>query len=229
MKKLSVSMTPLETALGLTYLGIQTLILPSVLLQANLLLGNPLSVTQLNFVFFCIDFLCITLIFHQFLLTSVKAALSKPWVCLRSAFLGLLIYWLSSFFVNHFIVAVYPEFFNVNDASLIGMTQQNYTLMAIGTVILVPVVEETLYRGIVFRGLYNRSPILGYAVSTLAFSALHVLGYIGSYSPVHLLLCLLQYIPAGLCLGWAYVKADSIWAPILMHVTINQIGILSMR
>jgi membrane protease YdiL (CAAX protease family) len=38
-----------------------------------------------------------------------------------------------------------------------------------------------------------------------------------------------QYLPAGLALAWAYEKADTIWAPILMHMTINQISITFMR
>ena len=221
-------MTFPEVALGLVYLGFQILLLPFLLEQGNLILGNPFTITQLNFIFFCIDFICVTIIFRKFLLTSIKKALNQPFVCLRSAFLGLMLYWLISLLVNNFIIEVYPDFYNVNDASISGMTQENRTLMGIGTVLLVPVVEETLFRGVIFRSLYNRSPLLGFAVSVLSFGALHVLGYVGSYSPVHLLLCLLQYIPAGVCLGWAYVKADSIWAPILIHMTINQIGILSM-
>ncbi len=229
MKKLSLSMTPRQTALGLVYFAVKTLFLPYLLRQANLLMGGALSWIQLNFVAFCVDFLCVTLILHKFLLASIKDALKKPWLCLRYAFLGLMLYWLVSFFVNNFIIEVYPEFYNVNDASLTTMTKENYALMAIGTVVLVPVVEETLFRGVIFRALYERSPIWGIIVSTLAFSAMHVVGYVGSYSPVHLLLCLVQYLPAGVCLAWAYIKADSIWAPILMHMTINQIGILSMR
>ena len=44
-----------------------------------------------------------------------------------------------------------------------------------------------------------------------------------------LLLCFVQYLPAGLCLGWAYARADSIFAPTLMHMIINLIGMLAMR
>ena len=122
-----------------------------------------------------------------------------------------------------------PDFFNVNDSAISTMVDQNTDLMAIGTILLAPVAEELFYRGLIFRGFYNKKPILGYLVSTLAFASLHVVGYIGLYSPLHLLLCLLQYIPAGICLGWAYAKTDCIFAPILMHIAINQIGILSMR
>lgn len=229
MKKLTICLTRTEMLAGLIYLPVQILVLPVVLVLINMLLGSPLSDVHLNFIFFCVDFICITVIFHRFLGSSAKLSFAQPWHCLRSAFFGFILYWLGSFLVNIMIIFVYPDFSNVNDASIMELTQQNYTLMAIGTVLLVPVVEETLYRGVVFGSLYKRSRVAAYTVSTLVFSALHVVGYIGLYEPLHLLMCLLQYIPAGLCLCWAYVRADSIWAPILIHMTINQIGVLSMR
>ena len=97
------------------------------------------------------------------------------------------------------------------------------------TVVLVPLTEELLYRGLIFRPLYNKSPLAGYVISTFIFSALHVVSYIGSYSPLHLALCFLQYLPASICLGWAYARSDSIWSPVMIHMTINFIGALSMR
>lgn len=229
MRKLSITMTRRERTLGFAYLPVQILLLPVLLVQGNLILGSPLSPAKLNFVLFALDFLCVTVILRSFLLQSLKKALSAPWRLLRYAGAGMLLYWIGSFLVNYFIITVYPEFSNVNDASISILTKENYTLMSIGTVLLVPVTEESLYRGVVFGSIYNRSPIAGYAVSALVFAALHVVGYIGSFSPVHLLLCFLQYIPAGLCLAWAYVMADTIWAPILMHIAINQMGVLAMR
>ena len=43
------------------------------------------------------------------------------------------------------------------------------------------------------------------------------------------LLAALQYIPAGIALGWTYEKSNTIWAPILLHMTINAIsfGVMS--
>ena len=222
-------MTRTERILGFSYLPVQILLLPVVLVQGNLILGSPLSAAQLNFILFALDFICITVIFRRFLLQSLRQALSVPWRLLRYAGAGLLLYWIGSFVVNFFILTVYPDFSNVNDASISELTQQNYTLMSVGTVLLVPVTEETLYRGLIFGSIYKRSRIAGYAVSALIFAALHVVGYIGYFTPVHLLLCFLQYIPAGLCLAWAYVMADTIWAPILMHIAINQMGVLAMR
>ena len=229
MRNLSIATTRRERAFGFAYLPVQILLLPVLLVQGNLILGNPLPPSTLNFILFALDFLCVTVILRRFLWQSLRKALSAPWQLLRYAGAGLLLYWIGSFVVNYIIITVYPEFSNVNDASISQLTKENYTLMSIGTVLLVPVTEESLYRGLIFGSIYKRNRIVGYAVSALIFAAMHVIGYIGSFEPIHLLLCFLQYIPAGLCLAWAYVMADTIWAPILIHIAINQMGVLTMR
>ncbi len=229
MNKLSVTPSRTEMILGLAYIPLQLLVIPVILVIGNLLLGSPFSTVQVNFILFCVDFICVTVIFHKFLLRSLKHSFSMPWRVLRFAGLGFLLYWVGSFIVNYIIIVINPEFSNVNNDSIAELTQQNYGLMAVSTVLLVPITEETLYRGIVFGKIYERNPIAGYIVSVSVFAALHVVGYIGSYPALHLLMCFLQYIPAGIALAWAYMKADSIWAPILMHIAINQIGVLAMR
>ena len=55
------------------------------------------------------------------------------------------------------------------------------------------------------------------------------MNYVGVYSLPHLLLAYAQYIPAGLMLAWAYRKSGSIFAPMLIHATINAISLFSLR
>lgn len=229
MNTLSVTITKRERIWGLCYIPIQLLVLPFLIIQGNLLAGNPFTASQVNFILFCTDFLCVTVIFHRFLFQSLKRALASPWRVLRFAGAGLLLYWIGSFVVSTIIVSVNPEFINVNDASMTELVQDNFALIAFGTVLLVPITEETLFRGLVFSSIYKRSKLGAFVISSAIFASLHVIGYIGLYQPLHLLLCFIQYIPAGLCLAWAYVKADTIFAPILMHIAINQMGVLAMR
>lgn len=229
MKKLSVTMTRTEKLIGWIYYPIQLLVLPFVLTLVNLLYGSPLSDSWINFLYFCINFLCVTVIFRRYLLQNTKIALETIFRCLRSAGAGLIAYWLLSYVVQIIIFKIRPDFFNVNDAYIGGMAQENYSFIAFGTVVLVPIAEEVLYRGLLFGQLYNRNRLAAYVISATVFAAIHLVSYIGFYEPMLLALCFLQYLPAGLCLGWAYASADSVWAPILMHITINQIGILSMR
>ena len=227
--KLSIPMTRTEVCFGWIYFLIQLFLLPSLLVMGNQFFGQPLTVAALNFLMFAINFLVVTVLFHRFLLESADTALKVPVRCLQSAFLGLLMYYLGNMIVGRFIFAVDPDFANVNDANISALTQEQSTLMAIGTVLLVPPVEEVFYRGLIFRGLHSKSRIAAYIVSTLVFSTVHILGYIGVSDWSTLVLCFLQYVPAGIALAWAYERADSVWAPILMHITVNQIGILSMR
>jgi len=222
-------MTRTEVCFGWIYFLIQLFLLPSILVIGNQLFDEPLSVAELNFVMFALNFLVVTVLFHRYLLESARLSLAAPMGCLRAAFLGLMLYYLGNLIVGRLIFAIDPDFANVNDANISAMTQEQYTLMAIGTVLLVPPVEEVFYRGLVFRGLHGKSRIAAYAVSTLVFSAVHILGYIGTSDWSTLVLCFLQYVPASIALAWAYERSDSIWAPILMHMTVNQIGILAMR
>ena len=228
MKKLSVTITSKERLWGWIYLALQLLILPSLLYLCNIFFNFQLSDTEINFLFFALNFTCVTVIFHRFILENGKKALSSPLKVITTAISGYVVYTLLSYLLSTLIVSLYPEFYNVNDDYISGLVTNDINLMIVGTVLLVPITEEVLYRGLIFSGLYNRSRALAYIVSILAFAALHVINYIGAYSPLHLLLCFLEYLPAGFCLAWAYAKTDSIWTPILMHTLVNFIAVSVM-
>ena len=92
-----------------------------------------------------------------------------------------------------------------------------------------PPVEECFFRGLIFRNLYGKSHWVAYLVSMLAFALIHILGYAGQYTPLEILMAVLQYLPAGLCLAWSYTKADTIFAPIAIHAIVNFITLTSWR
>lgn len=230
-KKHSLSTRPsqAETMCGFGYLAFQLLLLPSLLSWGNGQLSRPLSEAELNFTFYLLNFLAILLIFHSFLGRSAVQVGQHPAYFCQAVVLGLAAYYACSWAVTWIIRQLVPSFSNYNDASIAAMSRGSYYLMVVGTVILVPPVEECLYRGLIFRNLYGRSRWAAYAVSILAFALIHVLGYVGRYSPLELLMAVLQYLPAGLCLAWAYTKGDTIFAPIVIHAAINFISINGLR
>ncbi|MBR2309663.1 MAG: CPBP family intramembrane metalloprotease [Oscillospiraceae bacterium] len=229
MEKISVTLTHKEKMLGWIYYPLQLLIIPLVISLVNALIGYPMNEAVLNFVYFAVNFVCILLIGFRFLKNNAKNALKAPLRCISSAVIGLFFYWGLSYIIQIFIMIIDPTFFNVNDASIDNMIQENSTLMTVGIVLLVPIAEEFLYRGLFFSQFYNRKPIAAYLISTCIFAAIHVVGYAFDYPMLRLVLCFLQYLPAGIAMGWAYARADSIWASILMHTAINLIGALAMR
>ena len=214
-----------ETVCGWFYFFFYLFLLPSILTSVNGMLPRALSETELNFVYFFINFLVILWIFHDFLGDSVRQVTRHPVMVLEAVILGGVAYFACQWAIEKLIFWLAPGFANANDASIGQMLRGNSFLMTLGTVVLVPPVEECMYRGLIFRKLYGVSKWAAYLMSIAAFALIHVIGFIGSYSPLELCLAVLQYLPAGLCLGWAYVRGGTIFAPIFIHAIVNAVGI----
>ena len=226
---LYISMSRSEKIWGWLYLAFSLIALSSLLTILNSKLASPMDEGTLNFAFYCINFLAVICIFSRFLRDSLVAAWRDLWNFIQAVVLGYVALWAATKAMDFAMSHLLPGFQNINDSSIIAMAKNGYTLTAIGVVILVPLVEEVLYRGLIFRNLYRSSQAAAYLVSMAAFAAIHVLGYIGSESVTTLVLCFLQYLPAGLCLAWTYTKADNIFAPILVHAIVNAIAIGALR
>lgn len=229
MKTLCVSTTKQEQYLGWFYLVFQMLILPDLILLVTGLMGFVLTDTSINVIFFSINFLATVIVFRRFLWLTAKQSFRKPIRLLKSAGLGFVLYWFFNFLVINFTIIVSPQYQNVNDATIGAMAQGSFTAIAICTILLAPVYEELLFRGLMFQGLFRRDKFLAYGVSSAVFSLIHLVGYIGLISPLNFLVGFVQYLPAGIAFGYAYEKADSIFAPIIMHMMINAIGMFAMR
>ena len=225
----SANLTNRETISGFIYLVFQLLFLSSILTWVNGQMEHPLSEAELNFVFYLVNFISILLIFHDFLGRGLNQVAHHPVRFFEAIVLGVVAYYVCNQLTTWIVRQLVPSFHNYNDEAIAAIANGNLFLLAIGTVVLVPPVEECLFRGLIFRNLYNRAPWLGYVVSILAFAIIHIIGYIGTYEPLELLMAFLQYLPAGLCLAWAYTKADTIFAPIVIHSIINAVAIGIVR
>ena len=142
---------------------------------------------------------------------------------------GFGIYYLVNLVLTFAIRLLAPGFSNLNDGNLAQQIRSDYFVMALSTTLLVPVAEELLHRGLVFGSLYEKSPWVAYPVSTLLFASIHVSGYLNVYSPPHLLIAFVQYLPAGFALAWAYRRSGSIFSPILIHAAVNTLALLMLR
>ena len=232
MKKSHTIGTPLssaETLSGIVYLALQLFVLPTALFWCNRQLDAPMSEAEINFIFYFINFMVMLVMFRYFLGNSLQQATRHPMQLLEAVILGLVFYYACTWCVTHVISLLAPNFSNYNDEAISAMSRGNSFLMLIGTVVLVPPFEECMYRGLIFRNLYSKNKWAAYIISILLFAIIHILGYLGKYSPLELLMACLQYLPAGLCLAWSYARADTIFAPILVHAAINFITIRGLR
>ncbi|TDF95800.1 CPBP family intramembrane glutamic endopeptidase [Paenibacillus piri] len=91
-----------------------------------------------------------------------------------------------------------------------------YSIMAVNVVLIGPVVEEVVYRKIIFGSLHAKWPFAAAAaVSSLIFAAAHL-------SPERAL----AYFLVGLILCYVYKKSASIFPVIVIHALLNFIPII---
>ena len=226
--KISLTLTKSELWAGWIWLLFELFLLPYLLVMANVLANSPLGSAWINFIYFCINFVAVMIIFRRLLGHSIIHLGSNFPLCVKAAFLGFCVYYVTTLAVSNLIGFLYPGFANINDTNVSSLARLDYVPMVIGTVLLVPVTEEVLFRGLVFRSIYGKNRALGYVLSAVIFCAVHIMSYIGSADPITLALCFIQYIPASVCLAWAYAESDNIFAPILIHTAVNLMGILAL-
>ncbi len=216
-----------EATVGTVYLALSLLVLPVLLTNTGL---NPLlTEAGVNFLYFCINFFCLSFLLRRFLRESLRYAGKQLWPLLGWSLLGFFLYYSTNLTISLGIRQVFPDFTNQNDAAISGQLQASFWLTAAGTVFLVPFSEELLHRAVVFGSLYKKSPVFAYLFSMLLFAAVHVAGYMGSAAPPVLLVSFLQYLPAGFVLAWSYQRSGCIFVPILIHTAINALGVMTMR
>ena len=218
-----------ERNIGWFYWAFQLLVLPTLLVTGSHWLGCRLNEVWLNIWFFLLNLVCGLVIFFRYLTNSIRHFTENLKASLSTAVIGFFLYYGASMIVNILLLKWYPEFLNVNNLSIQFMLEQEYVLMTLCTVFCAPITEEILYRGLVFGHLRMKSRVLAYIVSALIFCSIHVVGYIGSYPIGLLILCFLQYVPAGVFLSWSYERSGTICTSILIHIAINAIGVLAMR
>lgn len=226
---LSVHLTDKEQIWGIFYLLFSIFLLPSLIAMGIAYLPVSINSAWMNFIYFALNFLCIFCIFRGFFKRSLAYAGSHVGDFVLAVLLGFGGYWLCSWLLGLALTTLLPDFSNLNDSSIAAMAQGDFWIVAVSTVLLVPLAEEALHRGLIFGSLYQKSHLAAYLLSCAIFAAVHVMNYVGIYSLPHLLLAYAQYIPAGLMLAWAYRKSGSIFAPMLIHATINAISLFSLR
>ena len=228
MKHQLPKLSTTETVLGIAFLFAQMLLIPIAIGLFLLLFRIRVTEAELNALCFGANFVCAIVIFHGYWRRSVRALADRWLSVLGTALKYFVLNYGATILLNILILRLDPDFANANDQSIAAMTADAKWLISICVVLLVPPVEEILYRGIVFGKLYEKSRFWGYFVSVVLFASIHVLGYIGTVSPTRLLLCFLQYVPPGYCLARAYCRSGNLFAPILMHSAINLIAVLLM-
>ncbi|GAA0496750.1 type II CAAX endopeptidase family protein [Salinibacillus aidingensis] len=97
-----------------------------------------------------------------------------------------------------------------NTADLVNIAK-SFPLFLIVTAILAPILEEVIFRKVIFGSIYQKyNFFIAAIISALIFGILHG-------EPEHMLI----YTSVGMVFAFLYVKTKTILVPILTHISIN--------
>lgn len=181
-------------------------------------------------IFSGLNAIVLTAIFLRFLIGQLQPLRDRG----RSLFPDLILGWLmeyglslvASFIAGMLLARLRLEYYNRNQEAFELAAALSPIAAIVNACLLAPFVEELMFRGLIFRGLYSRSRVWAYAVSMLAFSLAHTLSAILHQPAGITLVNVIVYLPAGFALAWIYERSGSIWESIFLHSVINAIAML---
>ena len=215
-------MTRGERIAGWCWLPFYLMLLSYLLNLCFRLAGIPVDAIILNILYFVINLIFVLIAFRRFLQQRFFG--TGFWDFVQALILGAVLYYACSRLILIVVTKLYGEFTVFNDSVVESLAAQNRTVMLVVSVILAPIIEESLIRGVVFGSFYGTSRFLAYFVSTFVFVFMHNWTFFATQPLVEVLLSCLPYIPAAVALGWVYHKSGSIWCSITLHALINAVS-----
>lgn len=223
-RPLAVGMRRYEIIGGCIYLAFYLFIMSSAVYLILDLLGLRVDSVMLNKVYFLANFIITAIIFRRFLAYSLPVAADRPLRFLGGILLGFCIYEGCAVAMGILCDLVAPDLWTPNDDNIRSIAAGNYRVMWVGAVLLAPLTEETLIRGLIFGNIRRKSRVLAYIVTALVFAFMHVVGYMLDMSLLDLALNLALYVFPSAALCAAYEYAGTIWAPIALHMILNALS-----
>lgn len=113
-----------------------------------------------------------------------------------------------------------------NQQAVQGIFERNMLYAIFAVVIFAPIVEELVFRGVIYKKIRRKCNVLVSAlISSSIFAIMHFIISITSGDMADLIF-FPSYVAPSLILCLVYEKHNNIFAPILLHLTNNLIGML---
>lgn len=170
---------------------------------------------------------------YTFILIVILLSIAKNW---KMKFFDLhhikknLIYWTLRIYIGMFVIQfiysliisyVVPDFETTSNQEVVNQLfmQMHWFGAFLNIVILTPILEEFLIRGLIMKYIFPLTPIMGFLTSTMTFTFLH--------SPSNLI-DFFVYLIMALSISYVYWRTRRLEYPILFHMVNNGIAFIVM-
>lgn len=223
--ELNKRMTKGETVYGVIGIALLAVILPLLALPFKLLIDSlfkiDLTDIQLELIYSYLLFFYIVIGMRKFLKLELGKLADKPGRAVSSIIFGYALYFAAAILINGVVdLSGLEGLQNPNAEMNLEFLMRNPREFIVTAVLLMPLVEETLFRGVIFGKLSGRK-WLAYTVSTLVFALMHVYQYAIVFMDARYLIFALSYVPYGVATAYIYSRSGSIWSSVFFHMLMN--------
>ena len=218
-------MTTGEQIGGTVLLALYLLVLPAVrdplFDLVERLTGASLSPSLRSAVYYYALFAAVVVIFRRFLCRTSRNFTDNLGVACEAALTGLVALYGLNELVFRLGRVLVGGLTNLNDGLIAAPVPDAPRTTFLIAVVIFPIVEETLFRGLVFSGLKGKSRWIAYAAGCCLFALSHVWQLASSgLSPLGLAR-LAQYLVPGAVLCRTYERSGSLWSAVAVHAAAN--------
>lgn len=220
-RKSLVAMTDREQMAGWVFFLLYFTIFPFLTAWVSRLLIEKWDImledTTISILYYLLLLLIALILFHRFLRISFSVFLQRIAANLKVICLGLVLYLGLSVLVSP-LTGMWED---PNQLALSAQLTLAPDAALLITLVLMPIVTEILFRGLVFGSLAHKSRIVGYVASVLLFALLNVWQHIFITGDWGYLILMFKYMVPGIVLVWSYERSGTVWTPIVLHAGIN--------
>jgi len=214
------TMTRRQTLIGLVYFPIHVFVLAFWLPGLLVKFGIEDQATM-NLVYYGIGVALSFTAFWSFLRRGFDVLLDRLGHCILSFFMALGLDYVLSYAVGLLMLAIAGGEQNPNDMAISEIALQSGGMVRAVGIFMAPIVEEILFRGVIFGAVREKNRLAAYVITVAMFALYHVWQYALAYGDWGMMVYILQYIPVGIVLCWLFERSGSIWMPIGFHMMIN--------
>ena len=225
-KRYETTMTPHESGRGWAFFFLFTIVFPFLMGVIQRYIDGLIPVAEANVLYYLFAACIVFVLFWQFLKGSFSYLLDNLGRNILAIVIG--------FMVDiplHILVMKFP--YPIENPNTFSYPEQ-FTLSSSATIlillVLIPIVEEVLFRGLLFGSIRPHSRLLAWivSVSVCCFYNVWLFAFVPSGGvDLRYLLLGIQYLPSTLALTFCYEKGGSVWSSMILHAIIHAIFLFS--
>jgi len=215
-----------ERVLGFCFLAVHILLTPLLKNLMKEFLPGALSDAQWTTLYYLVSFLLILLFLRSLLFRDWDRFCDFKLPCLLAMIPTHLVYVGLSLIGAVLLLLLPEELFELYDGFLTEYLTMHSRSMLVPLVLLSPIAEEVLFRGVLFGTLRVKNRAVAYFVSVGLCVACSVVPYAVNHPDATAVFYMLQQLPFVFALTWCYERVGTVWSPALYHALFNLVTVL---